>query len=370
MNKRNIMLYTLGNINLRKNTKIVYFNETPDPNVQKRSQELYDALYDRFNIVAWACGRYGQREYSKEAGKEWSIKMEGFLQTLKNTVIDCSIQMCGHPTIIQPFPYFILSDFMPYVDISALDLCEFPTFAKDTEHEQDKMYQQASGVIAFSRLSQKMVIDYHGVQPTRTTVICSGVSENIHTLSQKKEKIILWAGSGFERKAGADVIDAFRLLRNKYDSQYELHMVGVEQQISEPGVITYPYFRGNDINKLSELYSRAKVFVMPSYRENLGLVYLEAMMHGTPIISTTRGGLAYATKRSKFGEVAIPGDIDGIYKNIIKIIGNNELYSKYVEQATIFAQNNARWDIVSSRINNAIDRWMTCKPVPSDYTQY
>ena len=50
------MLFTLGNVKVNSNTKYSFPNPTPDPITNRRSQELYDALYQHLNLTAWACG--------------------------------------------------------------------------------------------------------------------------------------------------------------------------------------------------------------------------------------------------------------------------------------------------------------------------
>lgn len=109
--KYNVILYTLGNVIVADNTVVTYWNDEPDLCVGKRSQEFYDAINDRFNVVAWACGRYGQREYSKDLGVLWRKKIENFLEQVRKSrvKVDFAIQMVGHPTMVQPYPYFILT---------------------------------------------------------------------------------------------------------------------------------------------------------------------------------------------------------------------------------------------------------------------
>lgn len=365
------MLYTLGNVCIQPNTIIYTFNESADPYVGKRSQELYDALNRHYNIVSWACGRYGQRTYSVKLGQEWKIKMEEHIQKTRESgiTIDFAIQMCGHPTMVQPYPYFIFSDFMPYIDISELDDNPFPNYKKNFVHEQDELYQKASGVICLTPLSKKMVIDYHGVRPSNTTVIASGVNDHMNNWVKQPEKIILWVGTDYVRKAGEDVLNAFARLR-KDDPEYELHMVGIKKDISQKGVFIYPFMSNSEISVLTNLYEKAKLFVMPSYRENAGLVYFEALAYGTPVICTTRGGSAEIIRRSHCGKVVKPGDVDAIYTAMKDMIKNDIMYNWYSKNAFRFSSDNTYWDIAIKRMKDAIGKWLNNESVQDDYIKY
>lgn len=46
--------------------------------------------------------------------------------------------------------------------------------------------------------------------------------------------------------------------------------------------------------RLQELYRECDIFVLPSTHEGLGIVYLEAMVHGKPVIGVRAGGVADA----------------------------------------------------------------------------
>ena len=52
-------------------------------------------------------------------------------------------------------------------------------------------------------------------------------------------------------------------------------------------------------DSLPYYYSAAEVVVMPSHYESFGMVALEAMACGTPVIASQVGGLAYLVKDEK-----------------------------------------------------------------------
>lgn len=154
------------------------------------------------------------------------------------------------------------------------------------------------------------------------------------------------------------------------DPEYKLTMVGIDREFPQiPGVTVYPFLHGDDLSKLDELYRKASVFVMPSYKENLGLVYLEAMARKTPVVVTTRGGFAEVIRRTGAGEIVVPGNVEAICEAIEKIHRPEE-FERYAERAYHFVANNATWDIVTKNIVDAINRWLSGAPVADDYIDY
>ncbi len=374
MEKKNIILYTPGNVNVKENTKVSFSNNSADVCLNKRSQEFYDAMNEQYNVVAWCCGKYGQHEYSRELGEAWCIFVQQFLAKVeKNKLpIDFAIQMFGHPVMVQPYPYFIFTDLIPWGDMSILDTVHFPLITKNYVHEQDKVYQNATGVMCFTPLSRYLTKNYHKVSSKRITTICTGINGHVQNNYLKNpEKLILWAGSNFEGKGGKELLQVFRKIRS-VDPEYKLVFVGVDFEISEPGVRTYPFLHGTDLHILEELFEKAMVFVMPSFRECSGLVFFEAMARKTPIVVPTRGGMAEIVRRTGCGEIAIPGDVNSIYEAVMRVISDEQTYKRYSEAAYKFSIENTDWKIVADRIDNAITCWLDNKfeKIPVDYNLY
>ena len=66
--------------------------------------------------------------------------------------------------------------------------------------------------------------------------------------------------------------------------------------------------RGQDT--LPYYYSAAEVLVMPSHYELFGMVALEAMACGTPVVASQVGGLAFLVKDGVTGYVIQDGNPD------------------------------------------------------------
>jgi D-inositol-3-phosphate glycosyltransferase len=59
---------------------------------------------------------------------------------------------------------------------------------------------------------------------------------------------------------------------------------------------------------LAQYYAAAEVFVMPSYYESFGMVVLEAMACGTPVVASRVGGLTSTVVHERTGFLVPEGD--------------------------------------------------------------
>lgn len=76
------------------------------------------------------------------------------------------------------------------------------------------------------------------------------------------------------------------------------------------------------------MFSRADIFVFPSYSEGCGLVVLEAMAFGLPVITTPVGALEEMLVDGENCFFVKPGDIDNIAKKILFLLNNPNLREK------------------------------------------
>jgi glycosyltransferase involved in cell wall biosynthesis len=102
----------------------------------------------------------------------------------------------------------------------------------------------------------------------------------------------LFVGREWERKNGPLLLRAFARLREELPDA-RLDLVGGHPPVSAPGVTGHGPLRldrPDEAARVSELFSTATCFVLPSEVEPFGLVYVEAALAGVPSIATTVGG--------------------------------------------------------------------------------
>jgi glycosyltransferase involved in cell wall biosynthesis len=112
----------------------------------------------------------------------------------------------------------------------------------------------------------------------------------IHPVSVKKQRHdkinLLFISVRFYTKGGKEVLEAYELLGKKYD-------IGLTIISEIPRGVREKYPEVKWLNPriprdvvLKKYFSMADIFVLPSYMDTFGMVFLEAMSLGIPIVST------------------------------------------------------------------------------------
>lgn len=88
-------------------------------------------------------------------------------------------------------------------------------------------------------------------------------------------------------------------------------------------------FRGRVSDEaLDELYRKAEVFVFPSLLEGYGMVLIEAMSHGLPVVAFDNSAMPYTIQHGVNGLLAKNRDAEALAGCIREIVGNLELRQK------------------------------------------
>lgn len=104
-----------------------------------------------------------------------------------------------------------------------------------------------------------------------------------------------------------------------------------------------------DQDKLPYYYSAAEVLVMPSHYESFGMVALEAMACGTPVIASEVGGLAYLVRDGETGFTIPAEEPKMLCEKLTWLLNDTELHGKMSAQAAAYAQDYA-WEKIARQI--------------------
>ena len=147
-------------------------------------------------------------------------------------------------------------------------------------------------------------------------------------VSFHKGKIIqlLYIGKLIKRKHADYIIQALGKLKGRYSFELKIGGSGPEkaalQKLAEAnGVSDQVKFIGTMSREdVYRQMSQADIFIMPSVEETLGLVYLEAMMHGCITVGTEGEGIDGIIKHGKNGFLVKPSNMNSVYENLKEIL--------------------------------------------------
>jgi N-acetyl-alpha-D-glucosaminyl L-malate synthase BshA len=99
---------------------------------------------------------------------------------------------------------------------------------------------------------------------------------------------------------------------------------GLARQLAEDlGVLDRVYFTGV-LDGVADLLREANVLLLPSEMESFGLVALEAMASGVPVVATDVGGLPEVVEHGVTGLLAPLGDVDKMAGYVVQILSDCE----------------------------------------------
>ncbi|MFH1661824.1 MAG: glycosyltransferase family 4 protein [Candidatus Falkowbacteria bacterium] len=155
--------------------------------------------------------------------------------------------------------------------------------------------------------------------------------------------ILLKAVSGFKKNSYKLRIVGDGNLREKYKEQAE--KLGIKKFIKFAG-------RVSD-EDLPDHYRKADVFVLPSINrcEAFGLVLLEAMACGTPVIASDLPGVRSVFKNNEHGFLVRPGSADDLANKIKIFLENKELIKKMGEAGRKLVEDEYDWNKVGKKLD-------------------
>jgi D-inositol-3-phosphate glycosyltransferase len=115
-------------------------------------------------------------------------------------------------------------------------------------------------------------------------------------------------------------------------------------------------------DSLPYYYSAAEAVVVPSQYESFGMVALEAMACGTPVVASQIGGLAYLVQDGVTG-YTVPVDEPGeLARRLTSLLVDHDLRHRLGKQAIELAQGYA-WDKIATRLLS-VYQGLVASPVP------
>jgi len=133
-------------------------------------------------------------------------------------------------------------------------------------------------------------------------------------------------------------------------------LADVAQSVTERGIApSFKFLGSQPQNQLPLYYAAADVVAIPSLYESFGLVAVEAMACGTPVVASRSGGLRFTVEDGLNGFLVPVGDSQRLARSLGKVLGDEQLQRRLSIGAMTSAQRFA-WPSVASQILRVYQR--------------
>jgi glycosyltransferase involved in cell wall biosynthesis len=125
---------------------------------------------------------------------------------------------------------------------------------------------------------------------------------------------------------------------------------GIVAELGMSDITTFPGRLGDEI--LPAYYAAADVCVVPSHYEPFGLVAIEAMASGTPVVASDVGGLQFTVVPEETGLLAPAQDEAAFAAAIDRILSNPEWRNQLGSKARMRVEDKFSWDGVAHQLSD------------------
>lgn len=255
---------------------------------------------------------------------------------------------------------------VPYV--IAVRNSDINFFFKYLIHKRSKAYdvlRNASLIVCISpkyieRLRECLPKDVYAQISNKIDVIPNGISNLwLDNKKSSKKKLhtpirLIFCGTIDHNKNIHSTLKAAKIL-NQHDTFNELLIIGkrneqadryirlIEKQITDNGIVGALKERMSPTELIKE-YEGTDIFVMPSFTETFGLVYVEALTQGLPVIYTQNEGFDGFFEDGYVGKAVNAKDSNDIAKGIQYVVDNYDRLQQNIQTLDFSIFN---WDIIS-----------------------
>jgi glycosyltransferase involved in cell wall biosynthesis len=227
---------------------------------------------------------------------------------------------------------------------------------------------KAKKIIVPSEYSKRKVTELYSLDVSNLAVVPLGVNLEELTLQPVHESKsggivkILCVAKQYPRKGISDLIKIFSQLVNDRLPVF-LDIVGGGPELENNLDLIDRYNLKNQImmhgdiddrSKIFSLYQKADIFCLPSYHETFGLVFLEAMASGLPVICYNSSAVPEVVP-DNCGILCQTGDTKELKSALFRLIQNPELRRNLAKNGLNYAQQMT-WEKSAQKILNLIEK--------------
>jgi glycosyltransferase involved in cell wall biosynthesis len=226
-----------------------------------------------------------------------------------------------------------------------------------------RILRDAAAVVVFTPEQRRTVAGRYGLDPAKVVVIPNGVGEEYffdETRTMSTRPSLLFVGRLAVQKNLPLLLEALDGVSDRFDTV----LVGdgdlaptLRIAAGGRGLQNVRFHGRADGEELRRLYRGADVFVLPSEREGMPLVLLEALAMGLPVVATDIPGTRDVVRDGRNGRLAPPGDAVAFRQALLDVTGDPATYASMAAAARKLAGQYS-WAAVGARFERLYETIM------------
>jgi glycosyltransferase involved in cell wall biosynthesis len=226
--------------------------------------------------------------------------------------------------------------------------------------------RRADRIITVSQFTRRDISHAYGIPESRIEVIYHGARPENYVLPEEarlrlrsnlgieSQPMILFVGRLVPRKGVDILLRALPQVIKEMDAKLVLAGSGnqkdyrrLAQALNIPDKVIFLGHVPDDT--LSLLYSSCDLFVLPSRLEGLGIVVLEAMAAGKPVIATNAGGIPELVETGHNGILIEAGEAEELASAITRVLGDKSLARAIGKNNTSKVREHYSWEVAARK---------------------
>lgn len=232
--------------------------------------------------------------------------------------------------------------------------------------------RRAPLVLSTSRYCIERIRHHYGVAAHRLALVPEGIDLQLWAPERDPDELaaldarrdphtVLCVARQYPRKRVIDLIEAFAIVVRRRP-QARLVIIGdgpehgalVQRRdaLALEGVVRLLGALPDD-GEVRAWYGRSSVFCLPSEQEGFGIVFLEAMASGLPVVSTTAAAIPEVVPDGRAGLLVPPRDPAALAEALLRLLEDDALRSRLRDCGRLHARGYS-WERVADRFLAAV----------------
>jgi len=276
--------------------------------------------------------------------------------------------------------------------VHSLDRAEYevghgPRECLDQWATQEEVIDAADRIIALTESERRLLAEYCPRASGRVRVVGNGIDESavaraaVMRSRHTDSPVVLYTGRFVERKGIRELLDAVpRVLERAPSTHFVLaggHRGSTGEQTASywlPPTLR-PYssrirFTGwLSPAEVARWYARAEILAVPSWYEPFGMVVLEGMLYGIPIVAADVGGPAEILSHDRTGLLCAPRDAAGLADALVRLVADEALRTRLGVAGAREVRRTWLWPSVIRKVRAVYDEAVEdrCRALPTFY---